>query len=163
MTDDSITEYVNAYVPRGWEMTSGVQLASGVTVTGDDEINILPSGAGVVNIIHSVEWMIEESAIELGLDSFTLTTSGLISSPIDTNWTFTSDCWRCFVMLADKTTVGRIDGTAPQFGDFIYGTIFFNPPLELSAEMSQSFHFLPVGTPTKDLKVLVKYEHRVEG
>lgn len=162
MTEDSITEYVNNYVPRGYEMTSGVQLTSGVAVTSGSEIHIVPSGAGVINVIHSVEWIIEESAAELGLDSFTLTTSGLISSPVDLNWYFTSDCWRCFIQLADKSTVGYLDGTAPQFADFIYGTIFFNPPLVLSAGSSQSFHFLPVGTPTKDIKVMVKYEHRVE-
>ena len=164
MTDKTITQYFNDYVPRGYELISGAIIESSSGYDGTAIIDIAPSGTNVKYVVHTINVMVDQAGDDLGLDSLTLTTSGGTrpDSPINAEWGMTYTCWRCLLNTCDLHTLTRVNADTGTFQDMLFAAIYPNPPLELSANQEDHFMIMPSGTATKNLRFIVKYNYFTE-
>lgn len=164
MTDRNITQYFNDYVPKGYELMENAWIESSSGYDGSPILDLMPSGTNVKYVVHTINVLIDQSGDDLGLDQLKICTSGgsRPDSPIDTEWGLTLVCWRCLLNMCDIHTITRVNADAGTFQDMLFGAIYPNPPLVLSANQQDHFMIMPSGTSTKTIRFIVKYNYFTE-
>lgn len=161
MSEKTITQYFNDYVPRGNELMIDAHIDSSSGYDGSAILDLAPSGTNVKYVVHTINVMIDQIGDDLGLDQLKIITSGgsRADSPIDLEWGMTYTCWRCLLNTCDHHTITRVNADTGTFQDILFGAIYPNPPLELSANQDDHFMIMPSGTAAKNIRFIVKYNY----